>query len=80
MSRGNDLAAIRKPVENAIRIACAQDGDAHRGRGAERAAVAHQRAFGNIFDGENLGLPGEGRLDIQNLPRPRAARRRDITV
>ena len=69
------LAAIREPVEHAIRIARAQDRDAHGRRRAERAAVAYQRALGNVFDRQNFGLPGERRLHVQDLRGPRAARR-----
>ena len=42
------LAAVREPVKHTIRIARAQNRDAHGARRAKRAAVAHQRVPSGI--------------------------------
>src|SRR6202011_4652507 len=56
---GDDLAAVREPVENAIGVARSQYADAHSARGAERTAISHQRALWNLFYRQKFGLPGK---------------------
>ncbi len=67
-------------MENAVGIAGAEDADAHGARRAERAAIAHQRAFGNLLDGEHLRLPGERRLHFEAAAAGLAAGGRDVAV
>src|SRR5690349_7230168 len=67
-------------MEYAVRISRAEDPNAHRTRGAERAAVADQGAFRNFFDGEELGFPGQRGLHFEQLPGSLSASGRDVAV
>jgi hypothetical protein len=68
-------------VRNAIRVAGSQNGNAHRARRLEDAAVTHRSTRWNVFQGKDGRSPRQRRLHIDHVLAGRCATRwRDVTV